>query len=53
MGQYALVKQQWSIQDSEELYRIKGWGEPYFSINEAGHVTVTPAGERGGLHRSV
>ncbi len=48
MGQYALVKQQWSIQDSEELYRIKGWGEPYFSINEAGHVTVTPAGERGG-----
>jgi arginine decarboxylase len=48
MGQYALVKQQWTIQDSEELYRINGWGKPYFSINEAGHVTVTPSGERGG-----
>ncbi len=48
MVQYALAKKQWTIQDSEDLYRIKGWGEPYFSINEAGHVTVTPAGERGG-----
>ncbi|MEN9213911.1 MAG: biosynthetic arginine decarboxylase [Gloeomargarita sp. DG_1_6_bins_138] len=38
----------WHIEDSEELYRIKGWGEPYFSINAAGHVTVSPMGERGG-----
>lgn len=38
----------WSIEDSEELYRIRGWGEPYFSINAAGHVTVSPMGERGG-----
>ncbi|MEN9216568.1 MAG: hypothetical protein Q6K90_04490, partial [Gloeomargarita sp. HHBFW_bins_162] len=38
----------WDIEDSEELYRIKGWGEPYFSINAAGHVTVSPMGERGG-----
>jgi len=38
----------WMIQDSEELYRINGWGEPYFSINEAGHVTVSPKGDRGG-----
>jgi arginine decarboxylase len=39
----------WSIEDSEKLYRIQGWGEPYFSINAAGHVTVSPMGDRGGL----
>ncbi len=38
----------WTIQDSESLYRINGWGEPYFSINEAGNVTVSPKGDRGG-----
>ncbi|WP_204151285.1 biosynthetic arginine decarboxylase [Leptolyngbya sp. CCY15150] len=38
----------WTIEDSEELYRIRGWGEPYFSINAAGHVTVSPKGDRGG-----
>ncbi len=38
----------WTIEDSEELYRIRGWGEPYFSINAAGHITVSPKGDRGG-----
>jgi arginine decarboxylase len=38
----------WTIEDSEELYRIPGWGEPYFSINAAGNVTVSPKGLRGG-----
>ncbi len=38
----------WKIEDSETLYRIEGWGQPYFSINAAGHVTVSPKGERGG-----
>ena len=32
----------WRIDDSAELYNIKGWGLKYFSINEKGHVTVTP-----------
>ncbi|MEO1144770.1 MAG: biosynthetic arginine decarboxylase [Cyanobacteria bacterium J06638_22] len=41
-------KRAWSIEDSEELYRISGWGDPYFSINAAGHVTVSPRGDRGG-----
>lgn len=40
--------QSWSVEDSEKLYRIKGWGEPYFSVNAAGHVTVAPQGDRGG-----
>jgi arginine decarboxylase len=41
-------KAAWTIEDSEHLYRIQGWGEPYFSINAAGHVTVAPQGDRGG-----
>ncbi|PSB06244.1 biosynthetic arginine decarboxylase, partial [filamentous cyanobacterium CCP2] len=44
----AASKSPWTIEDSEELYRIQGWGEPYFSINAAGHVTVSPKGDRGG-----
>ncbi len=32
----------WRIEDSEELYNINGWGRNYFSINEKGHVVVTP-----------
>ena len=32
----------WRIEDSEELYNITGWGTSYFSINDAGHVVVTP-----------
>ena len=32
----------WRIEDSEELYNSKGWGVDYFSVNEEGHVTVTP-----------
>ena len=32
----------WRIDDSAELYNINGWGLNYFSINEKGHITVTP-----------
>ncbi|MGB3404145.1 MAG: biosynthetic arginine decarboxylase [Microcoleaceae cyanobacterium] len=38
----------WTIEDSETLYRIQDWGCPYFSINAAGDVTVSPKGDRGG-----
>ena len=46
----------WTIEDSEELYRVNEWGTPYFSINTDGHVTVSPMGDRGGsldLHELV
>ena len=42
------VASRWTIEDSEELYRIRGWGEPYFSINARGNITVSPRGDRGG-----
>lgn len=51
-----LVKEPWTIEDSERLYRIQGWGEPYFSINTAGNITVSPKGDRGAsldLHELV
>ena len=33
----------WRIEDSEELYNIPGWGRNYFSVNERGHMVVTPS----------
>lgn len=32
----------WRVEDSAELYNINGWGRSYFSINDKGHVQVTP-----------
>lgn len=32
----------WKVEDSAELYNINGWGLKYFSVNDKGHVTVTP-----------
>ncbi|WP_019539079.1 biosynthetic arginine decarboxylase [Proteiniphilum acetatigenes] len=37
----------WRIEDSEELYNINGWGNGYFSVNEKGHVQVTPRKQGG------
>ncbi|NCO76212.1 MAG: biosynthetic arginine decarboxylase [Cyanobacteria bacterium] len=34
----------WTINDSNKLYQIEGWGEPYFAINEEGNITVSPRG---------
>ena len=33
---------EWSVKKSIKLYQIKGWGEPYFRINEGGRVEVRP-----------
>jgi arginine decarboxylase len=34
----------WTIKDSLELYNVAGWGRDFFTINEAGHIEVTPVG---------
>jgi len=39
----------WRIEDSAELYNIHGWGLDYFSINEKGHITVTPKKDGAGV----
>jgi arginine decarboxylase len=35
----------WTIKDALELYNVNGWGRDFFTINDAGHVEVTPAGQ--------
>jgi arginine decarboxylase len=32
----------WSVDDSANLYNLKGWGLKYFGINPAGNLTVHP-----------
>lgn len=32
----------WRVEDSVELYNIKGWGADYFGINDKGHIYVAP-----------
>ncbi|MGJ8681465.1 biosynthetic arginine decarboxylase [Paraglaciecola sp.] len=32
----------WTIDDSENLYRVKRWGEGYFEIGDNGNLFVTP-----------
>lgn len=39
-------EERWTIGKSADLYQIRGWGHPYFTINEAGHVQVVPDPER-------
>lgn len=39
----------WTVKDSEALYHIRGWGDPYFKVNEQGHVEVDPFG--AGRHK--
>jgi len=33
---------EWSVRQSASLYQIDGWGNPYFRINDKGHVEVCP-----------
>ena len=37
----------WRIDDSRDLYNVKGWGVNYFDINEKGHATVHPLKDGG------
>lgn len=34
----------WSTSLSSELYKVNGWGAPYFSINSIGNISVHPYG---------
>ncbi len=44
----AVATDSWTIEQSEDLYNLSGWGEPYFSINAAGNIVISPQGDRGG-----
>jgi arginine decarboxylase len=50
--QHAIFKESdtmrtWSIQDSMDLYNVRNWGAPFFSINAAGNACVHPQGPTG------
>jgi arginine decarboxylase len=32
----------WDVEKSVQLYQVEGWGHPYFSINDQGHMEVHP-----------
>ena len=38
----------WTTAQSSRLYGLDTWGQPYFSINEQGHVMVRPRTGQGG-----
>ena len=35
-------EERWSVSKSADLYQIRGWGNPYFTINDLGRVQVVP-----------
>ena len=37
----------WSIEDSIDLYNVRKWGAGFFSVNERGHISVSPRGAEG------
>jgi arginine decarboxylase len=46
---FILAMRKWRIEDSAELYNIIGWGVDYFSINDKGHVSVSPRNDGVGV----
>lgn len=38
---------EWSIADAVELYRIASWGDPFFFVNEQGHMAVRALDDAG------
>lgn len=40
----SLARSMWSLKDSRKLYAVDGWGAPYFSISDQGHLCVKPQG---------
>jgi arginine decarboxylase len=37
----------WSAEQASELYRIASWGEPFFFVNDAGHMAVRALDDKG------
>lgn len=40
-------KEQWTVEDSAELYMMDRWGSGYFDVNDRGEVTVAPLKDKG------
>ncbi|GAB2291748.1 Arginine decarboxylase 1A, chloroplastic [Dionaea muscipula] len=44
---------QWSPSLSAALYRIDGWGQPYFSVNSSGDISIRPYGDGTLPHQEI
>ena len=42
-----LAKTGWTPEDSAVLYGVDEWGKPYFSVNDKGHIQISPRGDQG------
>ena len=47
LKRYSGEMKNWRIDDSRDLYNVRGWGINYFDINEEGHATVSPLRDKG------
>lgn len=45
--------QQWSADDSAELYGIRNWGAGYFNVSDEGEVVIQPNGQNKGPNVSI
>ena len=45
--------QQWSCEDSAELYGIRNWGSGYFDVSDQGDVVVRPFGRKNPVTVSI
>ncbi|XP_060176150.1 arginine decarboxylase 1A, chloroplastic [Lycium barbarum] len=43
----------WSTEHSSDLYRVDGWGAPYFTVNSNGDISVRPHGTDTLPHQEI
>ncbi|KAF7810831.1 Arginine decarboxylase [Senna tora] len=49
----AVENSHWSPSLSASLYKIDGWGAPYFSVNSSGNISVRPHGSETLAHQEI
>lgn len=49
----AVENSHWSTSHSADLYRVHGWGAPYFSVNSSGNMSVRPYGAATLPHQEI
>ncbi|KAH7574961.1 hypothetical protein ACOSP7_005686 [Xanthoceras sorbifolium] len=43
----------WSPSHSSSLYKVDGWGAPYFAVNQSGNISVRPHGRATLPHQEI
>lgn len=44
---------QWTPDLSSDLYNVPGWGQPYFSVNSTGNISIKPCGSASLHHQEI